>query len=168
MRKLIGEFGILFGLLFSVTAGVRPYEMEWAHRTKDDHAPLLAMTDANGWLVETRDADAKVESSQDVLLFGDGVVKLTFHATVTNAHPLITLKPSSPIPVNGPFDAVTCWIYGDTHCYITDPTRPTLFIRANFTDAAGKPFSVPLASSRFNQWFLCHRRLSDEQAAHVR
>ena len=168
MGKFIGGFGILFGLLLSVTAGVRPYEMEWAHRTHDDHTALLPMTDANGWSVETRDAEAKVESSQDVLLFGDGVVKLTFHATVTNAHPLITLKPSAPVPVNGPFDAVTCWIYGDTHCYITDPTRPTLFIRANFTNAEGKPFSVPLSSSRFNQWFLCHRRLSEEQATGVR
>ena len=74
MGKFIGGFGVLFGLLLSVSAGVRPYEMEWAHRTHDDHTALLPMTDANGWSAETRDAEAKVESSQDVLLFGDGVV----------------------------------------------------------------------------------------------
>lgn len=36
----------------------RPYEMVWANRTRDAHDPLLALTDAAGWTVETQNAVA--------------------------------------------------------------------------------------------------------------
>jgi hypothetical protein len=33
------------------TVGVRPYEMDWAGRTNDDHAPLVDFENLDGWTV---------------------------------------------------------------------------------------------------------------------
>ena len=53
----------------------RPYEIVWANRTHDDHEPILPMTDAAGWRVETANAVARLESATDRKMFGPGVVR---------------------------------------------------------------------------------------------
>ena len=149
----------------SLTAGERPYEMDWAKRTQDDHPALIPFTDVTGWRVETADAEALLERSQDVLLFGDAVAKLTYRATGKN--PRITLIPPAPVAVTGAFDAVTCWIYGNNHSYAPDPKTPPVNVTLNLADQEGKPFSVNLATVCFKEWFLCHRRLEPDQNPRV-
>ena len=149
----------------SLAAGERPYEMVRANRTQDDHPALIPFTDVEGWRVETVNAEARFERSQDVLLFGDAVAKLTYRATGKN--PRITLIPSSPVPVTNAFDAVTCWIYGNNHSYAADPKTPPVDVALTFADSDGQPFTVNLASVHFKEWFLCHRRLSSEQMVRV-
>lgn len=149
----------------ALAAGERPYEMVWANRTQDDHPALIPFTDVTGWRVETADAEARLERSQEILLFGDAVAKLTYHATGPN--PRITLIPPAPVAITGTFDAATCWIYGNNHSYAPDPRTPPVNIALNFTDSAGKPFSVNLARVSHKEWFLCHRRLAAEQVARV-
>lgn len=164
-----GFYALLcMGTILTAFAGERPYEMVWANRTHDDHPALLPLTNADGWRVEAQNAQASIETSTNELLFGDGVAKFSFHAISSNESASVTLLPPAPIAITGAFDTVTCWVYGDTHCYVTDPSRPTLALFAQFLDAAGKPFSVQLIETRFNQWFLCHRRLTPEQILSVK
>ncbi|MDD4025734.1 MAG: hypothetical protein PHN85_07410 [Kiritimatiellae bacterium] len=136
-----------------------------AGRDSDDHPPLVAFTGADGWRVETKDAQARFERSQDVLLFGDAVAKLTYRATGKN--PAVTLLPPEPVKIDGSFDAVTCWIYGNNHSYAPDPATPPVSITLNFADHDNKPFQVNLARIHHKEWFLCHRRLDPATAARV-
>ena len=138
-------------------AGERPYEMVWANRTQDDHPALVPFTDVTGWRVEATDAAARFERSQEVLLFGDAVAKLTYRAT--GKSPCVTLYPPEPVAITKAFDAVTCWIYGNNHSYASDPKTPPVNIALTFEDSAGKPFSISLDTIHFKEWFLCHRRL---------
>ena len=39
-------------------AGVRPYEMEWAGRTKDDRPVVLPLVSADGWMCKAQDVTA--------------------------------------------------------------------------------------------------------------
>ncbi len=43
--------------------GVRPYEMDWAGRTKDDWPALVDFENLDGWTVETENAVAAFELS---------------------------------------------------------------------------------------------------------
>ena len=52
------------------TVGVRPYEMDWAGRTKDDWPALVDFENLDGWTVETENAIAKFERTREQLLFG--------------------------------------------------------------------------------------------------
>jgi hypothetical protein len=148
-----------------LAAGERPYELVWANRTEDDHPALVPFTSVEGWRVETADAEARLERSQEVLLFGDAVAKLTYRAA--GPSPRVTLVPPEPVAVTGAFDAVTCWIYGNNHSYAPDPKTPPVTVALRFADAAGQPFSVQLARVHFKEWFLCHRRLEPGQTARV-
>ncbi len=152
-------------LTASLVAGERPYEMIWANRTKDDHPALIPFTDTEGWRVETAEAEARFERSQDVLLFGDAVTKLTYRAT--GPKPRITLVPPAPIAVTGAFDAVSCWIYGNNHSYAPDPKTPPVNVTLNFADSTGKSFAVSLSHVSHKEWFLCHRRLDPDLLARV-
>jgi len=149
----------------TLAAGERPYEMVWAGRTQDDHPALVPFTDVAGWRVEAADASARIERSQEILLFGDAVTKLTYRAT--GRDPRITLIPPAPIAVTGAFDAVSCWIYGNNHSYAPDPQTPPVSVAINFSDAAGTPFSINLAHVHHKEWFLCHSRLPPELIARV-
>ena len=148
-----------------LVAGERPYEMVLANRNHDDHPACVPFTDVDGWRVVTVDADARFERSQDVLLFGDSVAKLTYRATGMN--PKIKLVPPEPITITNAFDAVSCWIYGNNHSYAADPKTPPVDVALTFTDSDGQPFTINLASVHFKEWFLCHRRLTPELRVRV-
>lgn len=102
--------------------GQRPYEMEWANRTNDDQRALLALTDSDGWKVAATHAVATFEKSQDKLLFGDAVCKLTYRADGDS--PTIVFSPAAPVPITNAFDTVSCWVYGNNHSYAPDPKTP--------------------------------------------
>ena len=69
MKKLLSVFAIMAMASGAIGAAAdvdgRPYEIVWANRTHDDHEPILPMTDAAGWRVETQNAVARLESATD-------------------------------------------------------------------------------------------------------
>lgn len=145
--------------------GERPYEMVWANRTQDDHPPLVDFENLTGWRVECRQAEARFERTREQQIWDRYVGKLTYRATDTN--PEVRILPPQPIPIVAPFDAVTCWIYGNNWGYAPDPSTPPVSVAALFEDAQGEEFSVPLAYVNWEEWFLCHRRLTPEQIQRV-
>lgn len=167
MRKIpiiVTAFLAWNSLNADVAADTRPYEIVWANRTHDDHEPILPMTDAAGWRVEPENAVARIESATDRQLLGPGVVRLVYRGTGPN--PRVLILPPKPVRVDGAFDAVSLWIYGNTVNYSSKAkdTPPTTLM-ADFIDADGKPFSVKVAYINHIEWWLAQRRLSDDLIA---
>ena len=169
--------GLIWGCCLMAVAGAgarelptgedakRPYEMVWANRTKDHRAPFLALTDAAGWTVETKDAVASFTRATDRLLFGDGVCRLTYRAT--GKHPSVTVKPPKPVPVNGPFDTLSCWVWGES-AYYMPKAAPATTLHAKFLDSVGKPFGLPLLYISHHDWHLAWKCLDPSLVERVK
>lgn len=145
------------------TVGVRPYELDWAGRVTDANPALVDFEDLAGWSLQTKSAEASFSRSREQQIWGEGVGKLVYRAT--GPGPEVRIVPPEPIAIAAPFDAVSCWIYGNNWGYTTDPTTPQVGVSALFLDAAGKEFRVHLTTVNWEEWFLCQRRLSPEQTA---
>jgi hypothetical protein len=141
--------------------GERPYEMVWANRTQDDHPALVDFEDLTGWTVGGKDSVAIFERTRQQQMFGQYVGKLTYRAN--GAQPQMRFGPAQPVSITEPFDAVSCWIYGNNWGYSPNPNTPVVNVTAVFEDAKGNDFSVPLAWVCWEEWFLCYRRLTPEQ-----
>ncbi len=162
-NKLV--MGTVLSLVCSfVTAGVRPYELDWAGRMKDDHPALIDFENLDGWSVERHNAEAVFSCSQEQKIWGDSVGKIVYQGT--GPAPEFFIKPPAPIEVPAEFDAISLWVYGNNFL-ARDRTTPSVAIAVCFQDQTGKPFEVCLFKINWEQWFLCHRRLSDEQIALV-
>jgi len=148
------------------TVGQRPYELDWAGRTEDDHPPLIDFEDLTGWTVETRDSEAAFVRTREEQIWGQHVGKLTYRGT--GNQPLVTLRPPQPIAITQPFDTVTVWVYGNNWAWINDPTTPRVLVGATFLDAQGQEFSLPIWTVYWREWFLCHRRLSPDLIERVK
>ena len=165
MKKLLSVFAIvaMASGAFGADADVdgRPYEIVWANRTHDDHEPILPMTDAAGWRVETQNAVARLESATDRKLFGPGVVRLVYRGTGKN--PRVRILPPKPVRITNAFDAVSLWIYGNNVYYSAKAKgTPSTTLTAEFLDADGKSFSVQVAHIHHLEWWLAQKRLADD------
>jgi len=143
--------------------GKRPYELDWAGRFQDDHPPLVDFEDLTGWRVECREAEASFVRTREQQIWDKYVGKLTYRGTGRN--PEVRILPPQPINIEAPFDAVSCWIYGNNWGYAPNPNTPPVSISALFQDDRGEEFGVPLAYVNWEEWFLCWRRLTPEQIA---
>ena len=140
----------------SVPAGVRPYEMEWAGRTRDDRPVLMPLVSADGWSCCVSNAEAQVSTEQKRILFGDGVIHLEYRLDAEGGR--VCISPPEPVRVPAGFDTVSVWLYGNhTGFYRRASTRPV--ISAEFKDAAGRPFSLDLHVFNHSEWFLAQKRL---------
>ena len=164
----------LVGLLMSVAAvfaseevvGKRPYEMDWAGRLKDDHAPLVDFENLDGWTVKTGNSTASLVRTREQQLWDQYVAKFTYRATGEGPAYLIT--PPEPVTIAHRFDAVSLWVYGNNWSYAPDPNTPMVSITAMFLDAQGRAVNVPLTTVTWEEWHLCTRRLTPEQIAMVK
>ncbi|MDR2755282.1 MAG: hypothetical protein LBC20_06210 [Planctomycetaceae bacterium] len=162
----------LFAILFtaetlnaSENIGKRPYEMVNAGRIQDDHPVLFGFENLDGWTVETAETEATFEQSREQQLWENGVGKLTykFAPTETSKSPVITLKPPKPIPVTFPFDCVNIWVYGNNWAWESDASTPRVQLDLLLKSENEKIVKIPLDTVRWKEWFLIHRKLSEEQ-----
>ncbi|MGQ9731641.1 MAG: hypothetical protein ACUVX8_10260, partial [Candidatus Zipacnadales bacterium] len=152
------------------TVGVRPYEMDWANRTEDDHPPLVDFEDLTGWTVEAEASVATFERTREQQLWGKYVGKLTYRGVLhdnqgkpVGKEPVSTIRPPEPIIITQGFDAVTLWMYGNNWGWIVDPTTPQVSVHVLFVDREGREIEVYLQNVNWQEWFVMHRRLSLEQ-----
>jgi hypothetical protein len=162
------SFAILFAaetLNTSENIGKRPYEMVNAGRIQDDHPALFGFENLDGWTVETVETEATFEQSREQQLWDNGVGKLTYKFVPTQAKnsPIITLKPPKPIPVTLPFDCVNIWIYGNNWAWVSDSSTPRVQLDLLLKNENGKTVKVHLDTVRWKEWFLIHRKFSEEQ-----
>ncbi|MBM3476106.1 MAG: hypothetical protein FJX75_22785 [Armatimonadetes bacterium] len=155
--------GMMFGSCCTAqdeVVGKRPYELDWANRTQDDHPPLVGFEDLTGWTVETKDAEATFVRTREQQIWDKYVGKLTYKGT--GNQPVVTLRPPQPVPIDKPFDAVTIWVYGNNWAWVSDPSTPQVLVSALFIDSQGQELSLPIWTVYWREWFLCHRRLSPD------
>ncbi|MDD2601202.1 MAG: hypothetical protein PHO37_18585, partial [Kiritimatiellae bacterium] len=162
-KKLV--VGFVLSLACSMaTAGLRPYELDWAGRVSDDHPALIDFENLEGWSVESKAAVALFSRSQEQKIWGDYVGKIVYQGI--GPAPEFFIKPPAPIAIPAEFDAISLWVYGNKFMSY-DKAIPSLSIYVCFQDQGGNPFEVRLVNVNWRQWFLCHRRLSQEQIALV-
>ena len=145
--------------------GARPYEFEWAGRTKDDRPVLMRLEDAAGWKVEPVDAVATLTTGVARVLFGDGVMHLDYRAA--GKSPSVRLSPPEPVAVPPGADTVSLWIWGNNVSYARDKTTPPVHFVLHFADAEGRPFSFDLYWVRHLEWFLVQRKFSPDERARL-
>jgi hypothetical protein len=146
--------------------GERPYEMVWADRTQDDHPPLVDFETMDGWQVWTKNTEAKIERTREQQIWDRHVGKLTYRAT--GAPPTFSFGPAQPLKIAEPFEAVSCWIYGNNWGYSPNPRTPSVSIAIVFLDSRQREVRVPLTWVNWEEWFLCTKRLTPEQIAMVK
>ncbi len=155
---------VSFCYLSFAQSAERPYELVWVGRDHESIAPLVDFEDIEGWTVEAENTVAAVQISNERPLWGESVGKLVYRGTGPN--PTVILRPPESIEVSTAFDAVSLWVYGNNFLGL-DKSTPQLNISALFQDSQGHSMSVPLAFIRWEEWFLCHHRLSNEQIQRV-
>ena len=162
-RTAVATLMVALGLA-AQTVGVRPYEMDWAGRTKDDHPPLVDFETMAGWRVEAKEAVATFERSREQQIWGKYVAKLVYRADGNG--PEVNMVPPEPIPIPDAFDAVSCWVYGNKFLS-RDKATPAVSINLQFAYGDGVPFGIRLMNMRWREWFLCHKRLTPEQIERI-
>jgi len=148
------------------SVGQRPYEMNWANRTADTRPPLVDFENLDGWTVERVDSEATWERSRRQQIWGQYVGALVYRGT--GKKPAITLKPPKAIPLAAPFDCVNLWVHGNNWAWVPDPKTPQVEIALLLRSKAGVPVRVILGRVNWCEWWLMHRRLTDEQLAFLK
>ncbi|MCR5381631.1 MAG: hypothetical protein K6G44_11660 [Lentisphaeria bacterium] len=149
------------------TVGVRPYEMDWAGRTKDDWPALVDFENLDGWTVETENAIAKFERTREQQLFGKYVGKLTYRYDGKGL-PKVIIRPPQPIPVPADYDMIGCWMYGNNWAWVTDVSTPRVGVHILFgVPGQEKEEAVFLKTVDWKEWFLPLRRLTNDQIARL-
>ena len=107
MKKALLSLLLLMGLVYGQTVGKRPYEMDWAGRTEDDHRPLVDFERNDVWTMEATNGEAIAERSREQQMFGDYVLKFSYKGAKGGAS--FILRPPQPLPVPADFDAISLW-----------------------------------------------------------
>ena len=105
MKKALLSLLLLMGLVYGQTVGKRPYEMDWAGRTEDDHRPLVDFERNDVWTMEATNGEAIAERSREQQMFGDYVLKFSYKGAKGGAS--FILRPPQPLPVPADFDAIS-------------------------------------------------------------
>ena len=162
MKKALLSLLLLMGLVYGQTVGKRPYEMDWAGRTEDDHRPLVDFERNDVWTMEATNGEAIAERSREQQMFGDYVLKFSYKGAKGGAS--FILRPPQPLPVPADFDAISLWAYGHKFAFRHDAqTAGRAELQILFKTPDGKEQAVHLVHVKWDEWFLCHIRLTDEQ-----
>ncbi|MCR4411136.1 MAG: hypothetical protein NUV77_01775, partial [Thermoguttaceae bacterium] len=169
MRSTFLWLAIVAGFCMMVRAaepvGKRPYEMDWANRTEDDHPALIDFENLDGWTVECRDAEARFTRTREEQLWGKHVGTLVYRGS--GPQPVVTLRPPKPMAAPA-FDCVNFWVYGNNWAWVPDRTTPPVDIAVLFEAKGKETVRVPMGRVHWREWWVMHRRLTPEQQTLVK
>ena len=176
-RRLVAAawgFALLVGVMLpqelqAADAGERPYELDWANRLKDDHAPLVDFEDLQGWTVKAWRGEAVLSRSQEEPIWGDSVGKLVYSGNAERGGSSYILQPPEPIPVPGSFDSINLWVWNDYWAWSGDRGKPQERMSVLLKTADGKEVEVGFPRGLdWPEWYLQHVRLNREQQIALR
>jgi len=146
----------------SETAGHRPYEMAWAHRTETS-PPTIRFDNLSGWSVQVSNgAQASLELSRAQNLWDRPVARLRYHGTgESTTHPTIRLTPPNPIPLPTNADSVDLWLFGNRWDWENPPDTPPVQVRLLLRDGDGQLRTINVDKVRWKEWWLMHHRWSE-------
>ena len=133
----------LCGLSVRARPVPRPYEFDWANRTRDEFPPVARLESVEGWRVTATNVAVRFETAKDRALFGDGVVRLSYRDAAEGAS--VFLTPDRPIPCPAGFDTLSIWVYGNK---IDSKDSLT----ACFRGPDGTDFEVPMGRIWHKEW----------------
>lgn len=145
--------------------GKRPYEMDWAGRTQPQHVPAVDFESLEGWSADAKDAVASFERTRQQQLWDTYVGKLTYRRD--GKQPAVEIRPPKPLAVEGPFDCVSLWVYGNNWAWVPDPSTPQVNLDVLLRAKDGGLVAVPLGNVRWREWWFLRRKLSPEQVAQL-
>ncbi|MDO5581340.1 MAG: hypothetical protein Q4G69_09395 [Planctomycetia bacterium] len=159
------------GSLYAEEVGKRPYELDWANRTKDAVDPILDFESDQKWTVESpAQIEANFQRSRKEQIWGDYVYRLSFRANESKPEVKKIIKIRSPKPIPVPakeFDTVSFWIQGNywgrganTNHAVVPPAVDLIFQLPD-----GKEFRFPFTKIDWRNWYLVHRRFSENEIA---
>ena len=160
MRPLLIVLLLSLPSLADEPIGQRPYEMDWAGRTKPHHAPTVDFEDLDGWKVDVKDAAASFERTREQQLWDKYVGKLTYRRD--GDQPEVTVRPPKPIAIEAPFDCVSLWVYGNNWAWMTDKSTPRVNIDVLLKAKDGGEIALPMATVRWKEWWFIRHKLSPE------
>ena len=139
--------------------GKRPYELDWANRTKPNNPQLADFEDLSGWRVQCRDgADATLYRSQQEVLFGKYVAKVVYTGKSTRSS--LVIEPPEPIEIPNNFTAVNLWVRGNHWGWIHPLPPRKGSVRILVRDAKDEQYGIDLGMANFDYWFLMHRTVA--------
>ncbi|MBR5024566.1 MAG: hypothetical protein IKX48_05835, partial [Victivallales bacterium] len=162
MRKAIITLLLAIASVYAQEVGKRPYEMDWANRTEDDHPALVDFERNENWTVDAEGGEGIVERSREQQMFGNYVLKFSYKGVKSGAS--FTLRPPQPLPVPADFDAVTLWTYGNKFAIRQDgKTVGNAVVSVLFKTPDGEEQAIQIIRIHWDEWFLCHIRLTNDQ-----
>ena len=138
----------------------RPYEIVRANRRADEVPPALPLVSADGWRTVCSNAEAKVATATDRLLFGDGVLRVDYRATGKDPEVRILLAEPVALPA---FDTFSYWLYGNNF-YGSHAKRkiPMADVYPLFADADGNPFELGCVWVHHQEWCKFQKKVSSD------
>ena len=143
----------------------RAYEFARINRQWDEHAPLVEMDTADGWTVETENAEARFYTTSARKLYRDSVARLEYRADFakdTNA--VVRLRLAKPIEIDRGFNASSLWFYGNVYAYDLAEGARSFDIFADYRGRDGRVFSIKTAENWCAYWFLGRHQFEPHEA----
>jgi len=144
--------------------GKRPYELEWAGRFTDDHAPLVDFENMGGWtvVVEGNKGVAEISRSQEQMIWGRYTCKVAYTGDTAGASFLI--RPPEPIEIAGPFTAANMWVWNNYWIWKGDRGKPMVRISLLLESSKGQTYEIPFSRDLdWPGWYLMHIRLTAKE-----
>jgi hypothetical protein len=141
-------------------AGQRPYEMVWANRV-ESAPPTVRFDDLRGWTMRVEGgAQASLQLSRAQNVWDRPVARLRYQGDgQKSSAPRIRLIPPIPIALPAGADTVEMWVYGNRWDWVNPPDTPPVRLRLHLRDRDERETPVEVDRVRWQEWWLCHRRL---------
>ena len=142
----------------------RPHEMIRAGR-KEGRPALADFEDLRDWEVAQHyGAQCTLKRSQTRQMWGRYVGEVTYSGASRASY--AEIRPKGPIAIQGAFDCVDLWVYGDWWGYAASRrtmeqigiTPASLAVR--ITDAEGETHELPLGRIDAKDWFMFHGKFA--------
>jgi hypothetical protein len=136
--------------------------MEWAHRYKDDHVPLVDFENIDGWTVEENRGSAQITLSEEQMIWDDHTCRIAYTGNAAGAD--FVLRPPEPITIPHPFTAINIWAWNDYWKWEDDKGKPVARMSILLETADGESFEIPFCRDMdWPGWYLLHIRLTPKQ-----
>ena len=146
-----------------IKKGIRPYELDWAGRYKDNHIPLIDFEKEEKWTIDVRNGSAQIARSQEQMIWDDYTYKVTYQAKSRDADFII--RPPEPVKIGNAFTALNLWVKGNYNMSEDrERKRPVAKLSVLLETPGGETFDIPFRRDLdWTGWYLMHIELQADQ-----
>lgn len=146
-------------------ARIRPKLRGFVDRERA-HPAQVTFADLSGWEVYCHGGmKATLERSEEEPLFERYSARLTYSSA--DGSGWIALRPQQPVPIQGAFNAVQLWVFGNNWAWVPDPSTPPVEIAVTVRDATGEEHRVSLGTVNWKFWGVLHKLIGADTTEDV-